>query len=439
VTDEEVLINAGEDEGFGFGPAKYAVGPGLLGYSMYSMRGQTPGGIRRTMADFASNRLEGFYKPGAWKAPRYGLELAKTGGRIGYSAFANLANSGFYNETGISPVVMRDLDGIKTVKDAATKNYMKYKKGYYKQHAIADMKFAEKKLYFKLSNDKANQLIFGGKSSPIIDDIIGDRVKLTNVKDFIKSSSNNAEIANYVMRRQPTINARGQTIWDTKGLQFIKYKPGKFGNVLNSTQFDKRMYNIMLDLKNRGTRNNALNIIPKEFKPRYVGGKFVFSLSPKGKPDWDWGGFNSVAIWDPKDAKTRGKIRFIATDVPDVDIKGRPVPGSGGKFPGIKYVESKEISISERKLKEEIEGKQPKKTGRKNKPGAGRPPLKRDPSDLKFGSLFSAEQRESLKNLKKKRNLFSIANVKNLSRLGRRLPGAAGIALMTYQLLSGDD
>ena len=72
-TDEEVMIEAGQDESFGFGAmaAKGAIGTGLLGASTAMMRGQTPGGIRRTMADYASNRLEGFYKKGAWKTPRY--------------------------------------------------------------------------------------------------------------------------------------------------------------------------------------------------------------------------------------------------------------------------------------------------------------------------------------------------------------------------------
>ena len=249
--DDLTLIQAGEDPNFGFSnlPAgvKGITGLGLIGASAAIMRGQTPGGVRRASADFASNRLEGFYKKGAWKTPRYAWELAKTGGRLGWSAAGNIVNSEFYNKTGVSPVVMRDLYDIDKTKNIAENKYLAKTKGYYKKSAINDMKFAEKKLYFKLSNDKANHLLFGGKSSPIIDKIIGDKVKLTNVDDFIKAANGDRDIANYAMRRQPSIVSRGQTIDNIKGLQFIKYKPGKFGDVLWATQFDKRMYKTMLD------------------------------------------------------------------------------------------------------------------------------------------------------------------------------------------------
>jgi hypothetical protein len=281
--------------------------------------------------------------------------------------------------------------------------------------------------------------LFGGKSSPIINKIIGDKVKLTNVDDFIKAANGDRTLANYVMTRQPSIVSRGQTIDNIKGLQFIKYKPGKFGDVLRATQFDRGLYKTMLDLKNRGTINNALNIIPKKYNPKFINGKFVFSLSPMFKPDWDWGGFNSVAVWDPKNRTTRGKIRLMATDVPDVDIKGRPVPGSGGKYPAIKYVDSREITISEGSLKKEgIEIKKPVKTGRTNKPGGGRPPKPRAASDLKYNRIFSQEDIKELNKLKDTRKRFNLSKVKKLGKLGRRLPGAAGIALLAIDLLSGD-
>ncbi len=464
MTDEEVLINAGEDENFGFGPAKYAVGPSLLGYSLYSMRNQTPGGIRRTVADFASNRLEGFYKPGAWKAPRYGWELFKTGGRIGYSAYANLANSGFYNETGVSPVVMRDLEGIKNARDLSREKYLSYKKGYTDLSFKNDVKFAEKKLYFKLTSDKANQLIFGGKVSPIIDKIVGDNVKLTNVNRFIQAADGSTEIADYVLRGHESIKGRGQTVGDTKGLQFIKYKPGRFGDVLRATQFDRNFYQTILNLKNHGTVGTVESIILNGgYKPkRLSNGKYIFRLSPSIKPDWDWGGFNSVAIWDPNDKE---KIRIIASDVPDVDIKGRPVPGSGGKYPAIKYVDSKEISISEGSLKkrginiaandEIINRKDPNWWQRvrgwtkdRYYRFFGYPDSKtkrhkidrvKRVEELDKKTLFSKEQQNEIEKLKKERNKFRVSNLKKISRLGRNLAGPAGIALMAYQLLSGDD
>lgn len=56
-TDEELIVEAGQDESFGFGNTvgKGAIGTGLLGASTYMMRGQTPGGIRLASADYARN------------------------------------------------------------------------------------------------------------------------------------------------------------------------------------------------------------------------------------------------------------------------------------------------------------------------------------------------------------------------------------------------
>ena len=433
-TDEELIIEAGQDESFGFGNAagKGTIGTGLLGASTYMMRGQTPGGIRRTAADYASNRLEGFYKKGAWKAPRYGLELTKTASRMGRDAWFNLSNADFYNKTGVSPVLIRDLEDINKNRNTVLNKYLSSPKGFSKKDALNEIKFGEKKFWFKATNDKANQLLFGGSISPDIERIVGDKVKLTNMDDFIKSTGGNKEIANYVMTRQPSINARGQTILNPKGLQFIKYSPSKFGDVLRATQFDRNMYETLLDLKKNP--KNAANIIASRTGKTFSqsGTKFMFAISPKGKPDWDWGGFNSVAVWDKENPT---KVRFVATDVPDVDIKGRPVPGSGGKYPAIKYVDSKEITISEAALKDQDIQIEPKKTGRKNKLGAGRPVKLRKASDLdEYKSLFTKDQQIGVDNLKSKRMSHKMSSFSKMKKLGRNLPGALGLAMNAWAM-----
>lgn len=453
-TDEEILLEKGQDESFGFGAlGKIGTGASLMGASLYGARTATPGGIRRTTADYASNRLEGFYKKGAWKFPRYFWELTKTGARMGRDSYVRLDNSEFYNNTGISPVVMRDLENIKQTKKQAEFDYRNYKKGYTDVSYKNDRKFAEKKLYFKLSNDKANQIIFGGTSSPLIDKVVGDRVKLTSASDFLKASDNNKNIANFALEQHSSIRNRNQSIDNPKGLQFIKYKPGKFGDVLRATQFDRRLYHTMLAIKNAPSAQSVETIIANaKYLPEKRGGKIMFSLSPQFKPDWDWGGFNSVAIVDPKNKTTRGKIRFIATDVPDVDIKGRPVPGSGGKFPAIKYVESKEITIGEPKQfkdqginfkanDELIQRKSPNFYQRVKswftKPIYGRTAYhkkNRAKEILNYNSLFSAEQKQALQNIKSARAATKVSALKGVSRFGKNIGGPIGIAMAAWGL-----
>ena len=98
-TDEEILIQQGQDESFGFGTlGKIGTGAGLIGASGIMMRGQTPGGVRRMTADYARNFLPSFYSQNALtrihpklnQAVQYTKELGMTGLKIGRDALNNI-------------------------------------------------------------------------------------------------------------------------------------------------------------------------------------------------------------------------------------------------------------------------------------------------------------------------------------------------------------
>ena len=196
----------------------------------------------------------------------------------------------------------------------------------------------------------------------------------------------------------------------------------------------------------------------------------VFSISPSIRPNYDWGGYNSVAIWDKRKP---GKIRLIATDVPNT-----PVPGTGGKVLGIKYVDSREITITDKKVKEMFtkkpvdplrresalkgwetrrkngwkpseETKQKQSEANKGKPKApfsedhkrksnqlavGIKPLPIDDDLLDRNAVIGKNRYQKMQDLTSKRKSFSINTATRLSKIGRRLPGALGVAMNAWAM-----
>jgi len=453
-TDEELFIEKGQDESLGFGTlGKFGTGVGLLGASTAMMRGQTPGGIRLATADYARNFLPGFYGksvlgPQINQGINYVAEAAKTGYRVGKDATFGFTSSEFYNKTGVSPVLLKNINEIETTKDLINDQYLKGKIG--KTQALSEIKKAEKIAFFKASSDKANRMIFLGKSSKELDNIVGDAVKLTNKKDFVNSMAGNRKdknrIANYVFTRQTPLTNAGFTNLDTvnsKNMKFIKYSNLQFADVLRGAQFDRNVYNRMLDLKSLGKVDDiasAANILKGAgIKNADIvsGNKVVFSISPSIRPNYDWGGYNSVAIWDKRKP---GKIRLIATDVPNT-----PVPGTGGKVLGIKYVDSREITITDKKVKEMFTKKPVDplrresalkgwETRRANQLAVGIKPLPIDDDLLDRNAVIGKNRYQKMQDLTSKRKSFSINTATRLSKIGRRLPGALGVAMNAWAM-----
>jgi len=465
-TDEELLIEAGQDESFGFGALEKGItGTSLLGSSVYMMRGQTPGGIRRMTADYARNFLPSFYSqnlltklhPKANQAVQYTKELGMTGLKIGRDAAYGVTNSEFYNKTGISPTLIKNIEEVDLTKGSVIEGLKN--NTITKDVAIREVKNAQKRMLFKASSDKANQIIFFGRASRELDNIVGDMVTETDTKGFIKSvghskrGSINKRIGNYVLQQQPPIRNRklaNVDITNRDNLKFIKYKNVKYGDVLRGAQFDKNAYRVMLQLKNSGGKGNLVNLassLKNVNNATVIGNNVVFAISPAIKSQYDWGGYNAVGIWN----KSRpDKIRFIATDVPDT-----PLPGTGGKVPGIKFVDSKEITISDKGVVKEMNSNSLRKTNpaeyekrrlaalkgwETRRAGQSGKQLNlfgdkyNDIQEVKGIKGIEKYKLEGFKNLANKRKNFAVSTATKLSKLGRRLPGALGIAMNAWAM-----
>ena len=161
----------------------------------------------------------------------------------------------------------------------------------------------------------------------------------------------------------------------------MKYKHVNFSDVARGAQFDPKFYRTMLKLKDKPDVFSARNAVNKGMnipKSSIIGpktiigkaGKVVFNLSPSIRANYDWGGFNAVGIWDPKDAK---HIRIMATD-------GRDLFGAapGNSTPTVNYVQSKKIEIKD--LKKEFTYEEPKAP----KESSGKKYVSRTPEEIRL-------------------------------------------------------
>ena len=459
--EDKTILNQSQKEGWGFNDMPFGIagsaGLGLMGASAMMMRNQTPGGTRLLTADYAKNYLDDFYKTGGPLPPemnkrlKYIQEAVNTGGRITKDMLFGLQNTEFYYRTGVSPVLMQNIKDIDITTDAANEQYLKGKIS--KKQAVHQIKKAEKIAFFKASSDKANRIIFHGQSSPELDNIVGDTVKRSSKKEFLKSlggsSQGKIRLANYVISRQPDIRKVGLDDFSKihrNNFAFIKYGNLNFADVLRGMQFDRNTYNAMLALKGVGLQSDVipgLNTLQRmginNARP-ISGNKLAFSISPSIRPNYDWGGYNGVGVWDRRNP---GKIRFIATDVPNALLP----KVTGGKIIGLKYVDSREITITDPKIKEIVLEKEisPERraaalkgweTRRANqlKNGIKPPPI--DDEIFTRNPVIGKGRMNALRDLQSKRKSFSMGIKQAAGKLGRRSLGAAGIALMAFDLVN---
>jgi len=459
--EDKTILNQSQKEGWGFNDMPFGIagsaGLGLMGASAMMMRNQTPGGTRLLTADYAKNYLDDFYKTGGPLPPamhkrlKYIEEAINTGGRITKDMLFGLQNTEFYNRTGVSPVLMQNIKDIDITTDAANEQYLKGKIS--KKQAIHQIKKAEKIAFFKASSDKANRIIFHGQSSPELDNIVGDTVKRSSKKEFLNSlggsSQGKVRLANYVISRQPDIRKVGLDDFSKihrNNFAFIKYGNLNFADVLRGMQFDRNTYNAMLALKSVGKQSDilpGLNTLQRmginNARP-ISGNKLAFSISPSIRPNYDWGGYNGVGVWDRRNP---GKIRFIATDVPNALLP----KVTGGKIIGLKYVDSREITITDPKIKEIVLEKEisPERraaalkgweTRRANqlKNGIKPPPI--DDEIFTRNPVIGKGRMNALRDLQSKRKSFSMGIKQVAGKLGRRGLGAAGIALTAFDLVN---
>jgi len=254
-------------------------------------------------------------------------------------------------------------------------------------------------------------------------------------------------LANFIMSRQPDLKRAGLANINNVNrgnFAFIKYGNLPFADVIRGAQFDKRAYNAMLTLKGLGKNSdiipgiNALENMGWKKVGRISNNKLAFSLSPQMKLNYDFGGYNAVGIWD---RRRPDKIRFIATDVPNAAVESV----TGGKIKGLKYVSSREITITDKKVREMLTIKpvDPARreaalrgweTRRKNLKKAGIKPLPIADDLLDRNPVIGKGRYQKMQDLASKRKGFNISAANRLSKIGRRLPGALGLAMNAWAM-----
>jgi hypothetical protein len=244
------------------------------------------------------------------------------------------------------------------------KKYLDGEYGQKGQTAIDKAKQAKGKLikerHYKVLNDAANREIFGGKISKVLTDYRKRKPHLKNYWDYDKvgkgflKSARNPEIAEYLISRHNIGHAELPGVGklfkqrslhlNNPNLTYIKWFDNSISGVLRGAQFNYKTYELLNTLKHTATNTSeAMRAIKNAgYIPNpTANGKVLFSFSPSIKSNFDWGGYNAVAEWDPSKA---GKVRFHATDLRDTPIssvfKGKHV---------LNYVKSKEINIVDMK------------------------------------------------------------------------------------------
>tara|TARA_R100000458_G_scaffold47989_1_gene46883 strand:+ start:576 stop:1925 length:1350 start_codon:yes stop_codon:yes gene_type:complete len=360
-----MAINLEESDNFIGGAV---VGTGLLGAAGYKMASSIPGGPAKMLADYSHNFLEGFYDKGATATTRAtlaGKEGIKSLGRMTKSAI-NPIESLTYRRTGISPLVVdfynKSEADIEEIKRRYIKGDIKY------EPAKNQIRNIEKQMHFKLTNDYSNAYMYRQKPTGPLANYASKYVSEGSASDFIKTAGKDVEVAKYAISRQPGVGyldkaGHLQVDWDK--VKLMKYKNVNFSDVTRGAQFDPKFFRTMRLLKGHSSAENALLAVErgmtKGTNATITGGKVVFNLSPSIRPNYDWGGFNAVGVWDPKH---KTKIRIMATDKRDL---------FGVKLGGldtVNYVESKQIEIAD--LKKEVE----RKPAVKRKSGYTRGPYK---------------------------------------------------------------
>ena len=321
------------------------VGSGLTLAAAYNIVRKLPGkgkfgGITKLGVDYMHNYPEGFYAKGVTPFQQKKLiakEAAKSVGRMAKSGLF-VPETVAYRRTGIAPFVNKMFQDNNN-KIEAIKNQYINNQGITYSDAKSQIRNLEKQVHHKLTSDFSNNRVFG---SPIKADLrkYAQKYVESSGKDAFKKTAGSKGIADYVASRWID---DGITSHDMKGLKYMKYKNIPFADVLRGAQFDPNMYKGMLSLKGEKDITSAITKINslgnKFWTPNAVerNGKILFQVSPRWKSNFDWGGYNAVGIWDPKNEK---KIRIMATDFRN--LFNMKVPN-----PVLNFVDSKEISIKD--------------------------------------------------------------------------------------------
>ena len=347
---------------YGMG-AKAALGT----YGLYHALKNVPGGYGKVLADNMHNYLEDasghFYRPPSptelkiekmtgvpvHKVKLAAKEFTKGTWRIA-KMFGNPVSSTAYKSTGVAPFVVDMFkEGEKEIVRIA-KQYVEQPKGnnISFQDAKNQIRNIEKQLHFKVTSDYSNAYMYKTYPKNPVEKYASKYVTSGSQGDFIKTMGDK-ETARAVIGKQGV---------GLKGTKLMKYKNVNFSDVARGAQFDKDFYRTMRLLRNfKGDATFAAEFVRSNmYKSNAMplnNGKMIFSLSPSIRPNYDWGGFNAVGIWDPEKPD---RIKIAATD--KRDLLGH-TPGRARTT--VNYVQTKDIEIKD--LKKTFEPKVVEPTG----------------------------------------------------------------------------
>ena len=384
--------------------------------------------FQKKALDHMDNYLEGYYsgQKGA-KMLSFGKEAGKAAKGIAASYF-NPFDTYAYEATGLTQkgwnqlqVYQEELNKIYDDFNQETKLTKNKIKIYNNK-----VKSVHKKINAKLINDSVNYSMFSeetGKGNII--EKYGKKTKQIEVLDY-----KNAKIKKSLGFSRPIAkiltDAQGIDIDNT--LFALKRKNVVTGDVLHSLQFDKRAAGLFAEMNKLGNKPTTKQVTDfldsREWKYTQHNNKVFFHLSPKGKPDLDWGGYNGIVEWD---RTKKGKIKLHANDMRD-----------WGKFrvgdrPVLNMVRPKEISIPQiiKEIKEQPERKKTVVSPERKKEYVPKPKKLRDPRNLAIRAAQS-ELKSGYQGARKGTKLpISFMKKFLVSRLG--LAGAiAALAALGY-------
>jgi len=201
---------------------------------------------------------------------------------------------------------------------------------------------SQKKQHYKIINDYSNRYLYN-KNPGKVDDVARYAkqfvTKIDNVSDAQRIMGNSPKAMAYI--------AEAHGITNLKNAVYLKHTmPPKTGDVLRGIQFDPKVFRLFgkmneLDSFDNLKREQVIKMaksVGLSVENEASATKLFFRVSPRGKPNYDWGGYSGVIEWNPEN---KGKVKFHASD--KRDLFGMKL---GGKNV-LNVVEPKTITIPE--------------------------------------------------------------------------------------------
>tara|TARA_Y100000588_G_scaffold777_3_gene1043 strand:+ start:4438 stop:5778 length:1341 start_codon:yes stop_codon:yes gene_type:complete len=286
-----------------------------------AMRGEKTQHFQKKALDNMSNYLENYYgkafgKEMPAKMGAFAKEAVKsTGGAV--TGYFNPWSNYAYEATGLTQKTWNEFQDYQAEINQIYDDFNKVKnptKGTIKNYNLK-LKSVHKKINAKLINDSVNYSMFSDvKGTGTIVENYGGRTNQIKVLNYSKARKHLGHNSDQIAR----ILTKNQGIDIKNTLYALKTKNIATGDVLFGLQFDPRAARLFADMNKQDNlpKMKKIKAFLDKNKWNYEtrGKKIFFHLSPKMKPDLDWGGYQGIVEWD---STKPGKVRLHANDMRD--------------------------------------------------------------------------------------------------------------------------